>query len=186
VVFDETFAAFANQPAYQFSINISFEDIADDEIAAYIKEKICAFPDPERIILEITESEQIENQEKINKFIHEVKTVGVKIAIDDFGSGYSNFDHILTLSADYIKIDGTLIKNITESEESRIITEAIIAFSKKLGAKTVVEFVHNEAVYEMVRQMGADFAQGYFLGEPNPYLRKTKRSEEKQEAEGTA
>ena len=183
VVFDKTFAAFADKPQYEFSINISFEDIADEEIAAYIKEKIRTFSQPQRIILEITESEQIENHEKINRFIQEVKEAGVKIAIDDFGSGYSNFDHILTLSADYIKIDGSLIKNITECEESRIITEAIIAFSKKLGAKTVVEFVHNAAVYRLIRHMGADYAQGYFLGEPNPYLLKTTphREEEKRE-----
>ncbi len=186
VVFDKTFATFYDKPHYHFSLNISFEDIADEEIAGYILEKIAAFPHPECIILEITESEQIENYRQIDRFIQEAKQRGVQIAIDDFGSGYSNFDHVLGLSADYIKIDGSLIKNITENEASRIISEAIIAFSKKLGAKTVVEFVHNESVYTMVREMGADFAQGYHLGEPNPYLLKEEFRKVAQTAEAEA
>jgi EAL domain-containing protein (putative c-di-GMP-specific phosphodiesterase class I) len=104
----------------------------------------------------------------INNFIDEVKKYGVKIAIDDFGSGYANFEHIININADFIKIDGSLIKNINKDKNAAIITEAIISFSKKLGRKTITEYVHNEEVYEMVKALGADYSQGYYFGEPSP------------------
>ncbi len=166
VVVDKAFAEFEAREEYEFSVNISFEDIVDPEISAHILEKLRNFSDPRRVILELTESENIEDYERVNSFIANAKRLGTKLAIDDFGSGYSNFDHLISLHADFIKIDGSLIKNIITSEESRIITEAIIAFSKKLGAQTVVEFVHNEAVYEKVVALGADYSQGFYLGEP--------------------
>ncbi len=169
-VFTQTFATFEKEKDLEFSINITVEDIEDHEIAEFILDKIKAFAQPHRIILELTETEQIQDYTIVNQFIKRAKQHGVQIAIDDFGSGYSNFAHIIGLHADYIKIDGSLIKNIDTHEESRIITEAIIAFSKKLGAKTVVEFVHNEAVYQKTKAMGADFSQGFYLGEPSPTL----------------
>ena len=166
IVIDKTFATFEKFPQYEFSMNITVEDIYDKEISAYIFEKLSEFPHPEKVIFEITESEEIKDYEGVNKFIAKIKSFDSKIAIDDFGSGYANFEHIISLNADFIKIDGSLIKNIDTSEDSRIIIEAIIAFSKKLGSKTVVEYVHNEAVYEKVKDMGADFSQGFYLGEP--------------------
>jgi PAS domain S-box-containing protein/diguanylate cyclase (GGDEF)-like protein len=166
VMFDKAFEMFKESPEYDFSINITVEDIEDDEIATYIFHKLKHFPYPQNVILEITESEEIKDYEQVNNFIKEAKTMGVQIAIDDFGSGYSNFAHIISMDADFIKIDGSLIKNIDKDEEARIITEAIIAFSKKLGAQTVVEFVHNQTVYDIVREIGADYSQGFYLGEP--------------------
>jgi PAS domain S-box-containing protein/diguanylate cyclase (GGDEF)-like protein len=166
IVIDKTFNTFQNFPKYDFSINITVEDINDNEISSYIYKKLKSFPHPEHVIFEITESEEIKDYQHINQFIKNVKSFGSKIAIDDFGSGYANFEHIISLDADFIKIDGSLIKSIDKNEDSRIITEAIIAFSKKLGSKTVAEFVHNEEIYEKVRSMGADFSQGYYLGEP--------------------
>ena len=166
VMFDKAFEAFMDAPEYDFSINITVEDIEDEEIAAYIFEKLKYFPHPQNVILEITESEEIKDYAQVNAFIKKAKTMGVRIAIDDFGSGYSNFAHIISMDADFIKIDGSLIKNIDQDKEARIITEAIIAFSKKLGTKTVVEFVHNQTIYDIVREIGADYAQGFYLGEP--------------------
>ncbi len=169
-VIRHSFEMFHDRPELEFSVNISVEDILDEEIAAYILEKIGAFPQPRRIILEITETEEIHDYDPVNRFIGKAKAHGVRIAIDDFGSGYSNFEHIIGLHADFIKIDGSLVKHIDKSEESRIITEAIIAFSRKLGARTIAEFVHSEAVKRSVIEMGADYMQGYLLGEPSPEL----------------
>ncbi len=166
VVCDRTFAMLTHYPHYDFSLNISLEDILDAEVSAYILDRVAASEQSDHIIIEITESEEIRDYAPVNSFIQRVKAYGAKIAIDDFGSGYANFEHIIALHADFIKIDGTLIKNIDTSEDARIITEAIIAFSKKLGSKTVVEYVHSEAIYERVREMGADYAQGFYLGEP--------------------
>ena len=170
IVVDKTFATFEKLPQYDFSLNITVEDILDEEISSYIFKKLKHYANANRVIFEITESEEIKDYALINNFIKTVKSYGARIAIDDFGAGYANFEHIINLKADFIKIDGSLIKNIDTDENSRIITEAIIAFSKKLGSKTVVEFVHNDEVYEKVKTMGADFSQGFYLGEPSPKI----------------
>ncbi len=170
IVLDKTLEKFKNLPQYDFSINITVEDINDKEIPSYIYNKLDKFPHPERFIVEITESEEIKDYIAIEEFIKNIKRYGAKVAIDDFGTGYANFEHIIALNADFIKIDGSLIKNIDKDENSRIITEAIIAFSKKLGSKTIAEYVHSEEIYQKVKEMGADYSQGFYLGEPNPKI----------------
>ena len=168
VMLEKSFKAFEHLPQYEFSINITVEDVENEEIVASILEKLADYPRPERVIFEITESEEIKNYRSVKSFIEKIKRYGAKIAIDDFGSGYANFEHILSLKADYIKIDGSLIKNIHQDRDSQIITEAIIAFSKKMGSQTVVEYVHNEAVLRKVKALGADFSQGFYIAEPGP------------------
>jgi len=176
IVLDKTFKMFEPLDAYDFSINITIEDINDEEIAQYIFDKLEEYAHCHRIIFEITETEEIENYFFVNKFIKTIKGFGARVAIDDFGTGYANFEHIISLDVDFIKIDGSLIRNIDTNPESQAIAEAIIAFSQKLGSKTVVEFVHNEAVYNKVKAMGADYSQGYYLGEPSPVIVQEKDS----------
>ncbi|MBA7671961.1 Cyclic di-GMP phosphodiesterase CdpA [subsurface metagenome] len=96
-----------------------------------------------------------------------MKSLGCKIAIDDFGSGYSNFEYILRLAVNYIKIDASLIKNVDKDKNAQIIVATIVGFSKKLGIKTIAESVHSKKVYEKVGKLGVDYSQGYHLGEPN-------------------
>lgn len=168
IVVDKTLETYKRLPQYSFSINITVEDINSKEISSYLLNKLDTLSRPENLIFEITESEEIKDYLAIGEFTKNIKKHGVKIAIDDFGSGYANFEHIIALNADFIKIDGSLIKNIDKDENSRIITEAIIAFSKKLGSKTIAEYVHNEKIQEIVKSMGADFSQGFHLGKPSP------------------
>ncbi len=170
IMLDKTLQQLSRTPQYEFSINLTVEDIQDNEIRTYIINKIKNCKYSKNIILEITESEEIEDYEVINLFVDEVKQFGVKVAIDDFGSGYANFKHILELKADFIKIDGSLIKDIDTNKEAEMVTEAIIAFSKKIGAKTVTEYIHSREVQEKVLSLGADFSQGFYLGEPSPKL----------------
>jgi len=125
------------------------------------------FREPHRIIFEITESEGIENYSDVQTFIQRVKRHGCQIAIDDFGTGYSNFEHIMKLNVDYLKIDGSLVKNIDTSVESRIVVETIIQFAKKLGISTITEYVHNKSVYNVVKELGTDYVQGFYIGKPN-------------------
>ncbi len=166
IVINKSFDAFENLPHYEFSINLSMEDVLDKDTVEFIIDKLESYNNPQRVIFEIVESEEISDYALLTSFIKKIKSYGAKIAIDDFGTGYSNFEHILTLDADFIKIDGSLIKNIDTDENARIITSAIIAFSKELNKKTIVEFVHNKEVYNKVKEMGADYSQGYYLGEP--------------------
>ena len=121
-----------------------------------------------RIIFELLESEGIENYQEVSSFIAEVKQFGCRIAIDDFGTGYSNFAHILQLDVDILKIDGSLIRSIDTDLNAQTVLAAVTEFSKRLGLKTVAEFVHSEAVYDKCQELGVDYLQGYHISEPKP------------------
>lgn len=151
---------------FEFSVNLSFEDIANKRTRDYIIEMLEYYDIGSRVTFEILESEGIKNYDIVKYFINETRQFGCKCAIDDFGSGYSSFEHILKLKTDYIKIDGSIIKNIDTDEDARAIAEAIVIFANKTGIKTVAEFVHNEAVMEIVGSIGIDYAQGYHISEP--------------------
>ncbi len=169
-VINKSFSKFKNKP-YKFAINLSVSDILDYEIVSFIIDKLSRYEGKNRVIFEILESEGIENFEEVLKFIKEVKSLGAKIAIDDFGSGYSNFEFILKLEVDYLKIDSSIIKNVDNDIYSTVIAETIVNFCKKLGIKTIAEFVHSESVYEHVKAIGIDFSQGFFIGKPTPELK---------------
>lgn len=170
IVIDKAFKKFENLPNCEFSINLTIEDILSNDISSYICNKLSTYPNKHNVIFEIVESEEVNDYKMINHFIKCVKKHGVKIAIDDFGSGYANFEHIIGIDADFIKIDGSLIKNIATDKNARIITEAIISFSKKLGRKTITEYVSTKEIYEIVKDLGADFSQGFYFGVPSSEL----------------
>ena len=119
-----------------------------------------------RVIFELLEDENVKDFDVIKKFIKEIKNKGVQIAIDDFGAGYSNFERILEFEPDIIKIDGSLIKNIQTDVFSRDLVETIVAFAKKQNIKTVGEFVENEAIFNILNEIGVDYSQGYYFGKP--------------------
>ncbi|MCF6310752.1 MAG: EAL domain-containing protein [Sulfurimonas sp.] len=155
---------------YEFSINISMHDIQNPKTLQFILDSVIDFPNPKNIVFEILESDKIENYERLNKFIKEMKRYGCKIAIDDFGSGYSNFSHILELNADYLKIDSSLVKLVTKDENSRVIVKTIINFASNLDLKTIAEFVEDKESLDLLETMGVDFIQGYYIGKPEPKL----------------
>ncbi|SFV70167.1 diguanylate cyclase/phosphodiesterase (GGDEF & EAL domains) with PAS/PAC sensor(s) [hydrothermal vent metagenome] len=149
-----------------FSVNLSITDILDVDMVAYIQKCIKKYDVNNRIVFEILETEGIENYEDVASFIFTMKRLGCKISIDDFGSGYSSFEHILKLDIDYIKIDGSLIKNLDTDINSQIVVETIVNFAKKLNLITIAEFVHNQAVLEKVKSFDIERVQGFYLGEP--------------------
>ncbi|MCK4874894.1 MAG: EAL domain-containing protein [Sulfurimonas sp.] len=155
---------------YEFSINISINDIQNRKTLQFILDSVIDFPNSKNIVFEILESDKVENYEKLNKFIKEMKRYGCKIAIDDFGSGYSNFSHILELNTDYLKIDSSLVRLVTKDENSRVIVKTIINFASNLGMKTIAEFVEDKKSLDLLEKMGVDFIQGYYIGKPSPEL----------------
>lgn len=169
IVIEKSFTHFRDSQS-EFSINLSIEDILDEDIVSFLKRKISEYRVGHRLILEIVESEGIENFDDIDRFIKDIKKLGCRIAIDDFGTGYSNFEYLMKLSADFIKIDGSLIKNLDHNENSEVVVELIVNFAKQMNIKTIAEFVHNDAVYQKVKSMGIDYMQGYLLGEPAPFI----------------
>ncbi|MFA5214510.1 EAL domain-containing protein [Sulfuricurvum sp.] len=164
-VIHQACALFATR-SEEFSVNLSVSDIRDSHTIKEIVETIIQTGTASRIVFEILESEGIENYTEVAKFITQVKALGSKIAIDDFGTGYSNFENILKLNVDYIKIDGSLIREITKNSRHHIIVETIVSFAQKVGAKTIAEFVSDEDIYNAVKQLGIDYSQGYFTGKP--------------------
>lgn len=153
-----------------FSINLSFLDMTNLVTTTFIIEKLEEFNVGPWVVFEILESDGIENYEAVSNFINKVKSFGAKIAIDDFGSGYSNFERIAELRVDYLKIDGSLIKNIDTNDEMLIITRTIVSFAKELGIKTIAEYVHSQAVQDCVESIGIDYVQGFYIGKPLPTL----------------
>ncbi len=152
-----------------FSVNISAGDIMNPHDRNTILELLrsheaCA----KRVVFEIVESEEIEDYELLAKFIKSIRELGCKVAIDDFGSGYSNFEKLLQLRADILKIDGSLVREIDRAEHIELVVRTIVDFAKAAGLKTVAEYVHSEAVFEKIKDIGVDFAQGYLLGKPEP------------------
>ena len=154
----------------QFSINLSINDIEDKNVVNYIEDTIKKYKVDGKIIFEILETEGINNYGKVENFIENMKKFNVQFAIDDFGSGYSNFKHILSLDIDYIKIDGSLIKDIVVNDKNKIIVETIVSFAKKMGAKTIAEYVSSEDIYKEVKRLGIDCSQGFYLGKPSEDL----------------
>ncbi|MDX4013285.1 EAL domain-containing protein, partial [Aliarcobacter skirrowii] len=123
-----------------------------------------------KLVIELVESESIVDYKIAIEFIKRVKSKGCKIAIDDFGSGYSNFEYLVKLEADYIKIDGSLIKNIVTQKESFAVVSTIVNFAKQMEIKTIAEFVENEEIYKIIKNIGVDFSQGYYFTQPKKEL----------------
>jgi len=169
VMIEKSFEYFKDKE-YEFSINLSIEDILNKQTHKFIVDKIKKFPTPQKIVFEILESDKVNNYEIIQEFIKDIKQFGCKFAIDDFGSGYSNFAHILELNIDYLKIDASLVKLITTDENSRVITKTIINFASSLGLKTIAEYVEDKEGLELLDKLGADYIQGYYIGKPQKTL----------------
>ena len=155
---------------YEFSINLTFEDIKSKNISSFVIEMIKEYNIASRVVFEIVESEGIEDFTQVNNFIDTVRTLGCKIAIDDFGSGYSNFEYLIKLNADYIKIDGSLIKDILLNKNNQEIVITIVDFAKRQGFKTIAEFVSSKEIFDKVKELGLDYAQGYYIHEPKPEI----------------
>ncbi len=151
---------------YEFSINLSIEDILNPKTSQFIFDSLDKFSNPSKIVFEILETEKIDNYNELKVFIKNVKNYGCQIAIDDFGSGYSNFAHILELEIDYLKIDASLVRYVSTDENSRKITQTIINFAKNLDMKTIAEFVEDKNSMDILEAMGVDYIQGYYIGKP--------------------
>ncbi len=168
-VIEHTFEKFKDEE-YEFSINLTMEDIISVEINTLLNFKLNDKRYKGRVVYEVVESEGIEKIEAVYEFIKKAKEASCKIAIDDFGTGYSNFEYLIKLSPHYIKIDGSMIKHITSNQDSEEVVRTIIDFAQKRNLKTIAEFVSSKEIYEKVIELGIDYSQGYYIGEPKSEL----------------
>jgi len=151
------------------SINLSALDIEKDSTREVLFNLLDEHQDyTKNIVFELLEDESVKDFETIKIFIHDVKKMGVKIAIDDFGSGYSNFERLLHYQPDILKIDGALVKNIETNAYSRSVVKTIVAFAEEQNIKTVAEYVENEEIFIILKELGVNYSQGYYFGKPLP------------------
>lgn len=151
------------------SLNLSMDDINHLATRQFLFEQIANFPEPSRLVFELLESENVGSYTQVKKFFSELQALGCKVAIDDFGSGYANFEHIAKLNVDYIKIDGSLIIGIEKEMASLTIVEMLAAFALKMNIKTIAEFVSSPSIKLLVDSIGIHESQGYLFGEPLPF-----------------
>jgi PAS domain S-box-containing protein/diguanylate cyclase (GGDEF)-like protein len=153
-----------------FSINLTLEDLLNQESMNYIFSILKQHDLFKNIVFEIVESEELEGFEEVEKILQKFKNEGVKIAIDDFGTGYSNYGYLLKLDVEYIKIDGSIIKNLQEQTSARELVASVVQFAKRSGIQTIAEFVSSKELDAITRELGVDFAQGYYYGKPEEGL----------------
>lgn len=152
------------------SVNISFDDIANEETTAFIYEILEQNKEfTEFLEFEILESEEISDFNEVSKFISEIKKFNCIVGVDDFGAGYSNFNLLTLLDIDFVKIDGSLIERINTSKDLEIIVNTIANFSKEFKVKTVAEYVSNEDIYNKIKELNIDYCQGYYFDKPLSY-----------------
>ena len=153
------------------SINLDYRDIYNKQLLKMLKKNIEEFykvnkNSSNKIILEILENHEIKDYKAFTEQILELQNLGADIAIDDFGSGYSNLSHIMGISPEYLKIDGSLIKDIVTNKKSRKIVQGLVQLAKNLGIKTIAEFVANKSIFDVTYELGVDQFQGYYFAEP--------------------
>ena len=151
------------------SINLSALDIEQASTRNRIFFLLDKYKDhTKRIVFELLEDENVKDFAVVKEFISEVKKYGVKIAIDDFGAGYSNFERLLDYQPDILKIDGCLIRDIETSSYSLSAVKSIVTFAKEQGLETIAEFIENEDIFNIVKDLGVNYSQGYYFGKPEP------------------
>jgi EAL domain-containing protein (putative c-di-GMP-specific phosphodiesterase class I) len=168
IILENSFAAL-EQTDKEISINLSALDIEDLEtrnnVISLVTENM---HNAHRLVFELLEDEQVKDFDVVKDFISLVKTFGVKIAIDDFGAGVSNYERLLDYQPDILKIDACLIKNIDKDKYSRDVVETIQLFAWKQDIKTVAEFVSTPEILQVVKDIGINYSQGFLLGKPEP------------------
>ena len=165
IVIEKAFKEFEKLP-FDFSVNVSYDDIEDKKFLDFIKIKLEKYNVAKKVVWEILEDEGVKSYDVLFDFIKEVKALGCKVAIDDFGSGYSNFEHLLKMDVDYLKIDASLIKNVATDENSYKVVKTIIEFANSLNLKTIAEYVENEEIFNITKELGSDYSQGYYFSPP--------------------
>jgi diguanylate cyclase (GGDEF)-like protein/hemerythrin-like metal-binding protein len=159
-----------------FSVNISGKDLGDEEFLSFLKSKINdTCEDPDHLIFEITETAAVYDLARAVKFISVLKSMGCHFSLDDFGVGFTSFIYLKEMHVDYVKIDGSFIKELHKNPYDQLFVKAIVDVAKGMGIMTIAEFVENKEVIKLLKVYGVDYAQGYAIGKPAPWEEIEKR-----------
>jgi diguanylate cyclase (GGDEF)-like protein len=151
---------------HTLSINLTYSDIQNPDISILLEEALKKSDIGDRLVIEIVESEDVSDYNLLQKFIQRFRKYNVRIAIDDFGSGFSNFKNIIDFKPDYLKIDGSLIKNIDNDANSLAIVKCIVQFAHNINIKVIAEYVHSAEVLQVLKNLNIDEYQGFYFYEP--------------------
>ncbi|WP_456480688.1 EAL domain-containing protein, partial [Nautilia sp.] len=152
---------------YKFSINLSTTDLKNKQFFDFLVKNIKRYKVADKLTIELLEDEELVKDEKIHKNIMKLSKMGISIAIDDFGSGYSNFVYLIKkLPINTLKIDGTLVKDILKDDKLYKLLQKIVEISKMFNFETIAEFVENEELYIKLKELDIDAFQGYYFSKP--------------------
>lgn len=153
-------------------VNLSGKAFDDAELLPLIQEELSrSAVDPADLVWEITETAAVANIHKAQEFIRTLKSLGCGFALDDFGVGFSSFNYLKHLPVDYLKIDGGFIRDLPRNPVDQHLVRAMVEVAHGLGKRTIAEFVGDETTLRLLRDYGVDYAQGYFIGRPEPRAR---------------
>ncbi|WP_198651151.1 EAL domain-containing protein [Salinicola sp. CPA57] len=154
----------------RLAINVSGQSLHDETLTSFLTHALEANGiAAHRLIIEVTETTAVTDFATARCILQDIRDMGCAIALDDFGVGFSSFYYLDQLPVDYIKIDGSFIQDLPENRRSQMIVKAIVEIAKGFGKQTVAEFVDRESVYDILKEYGVDYIQGYWLGKPQPF-----------------
>ena len=149
------------------TINLSGASLNDESFMGFLRDQIAEYDIPPGVIcFEITETVAIQNLKKVSHFIQELKAIGFRFALDDFGSGMSSFSYLKSLPVDFLKIDGSLVREIARNKVDLCMVDAIHRIAREMGIETIAEYVEDEAILEKLKEIGVTYAQGYAIHKP--------------------
>jgi EAL domain-containing protein (putative c-di-GMP-specific phosphodiesterase class I) len=149
-------------------VNLSGPSMGDPTILELIERELLRLPDPGGLIIEVTETAAITDIERAKYFAEYLEGIGCEFALDDFGAGFGSFYYLKHLPFDYLKIDGTFIRDLVTDRADEVLVRSLVQIARELGKKTVAEFVEDEPTLAKLRTLGVDYAQGYHIGKPQP------------------
>jgi len=152
-------------PKLKVSVNVSADDLVNDTILSLLAQNADL---SERMFIEILENQRI-NYKKVELSIQKLKLFGYKICIDDFGTGYSNLNHLLNLSIDFLKIDGSIIKEIHHNRRAYSLVKTFTLFCKQNNIEVIAEFIDNQDVVDILKSFGVEYGQGFYFSKAKPY-----------------
>ena len=165
IVIEKTIQTSKLYPQYRFSLNMSMRDISNKDITDILFEALEKNKDA-KIDIELLESEYLEDMQVVKDFITKLHTFNSKVLIDDFGTGYSNFSYFSELDIDLVKIDGSIVKEITTNKKMFYMLKSIKDFANGMNMLTVSEFVESKEIALKLKSIGAVYAQGYYFSQP--------------------
>lgn len=154
----------------RLSINLSGLSFKSNNLLSHIRQCVQRHQvDPGSIIFEITETSAVADIAVAVSMVENIRAMGFRFALDDFGVGFSSLHYLKRLPVDYVKIDGSFIRNLHTEEDDRVLVKALVEISRVFGQATVAEFVDSQAVLDILREIGVDYAQGYHISKPIPF-----------------